>query len=131
MPFITFLEFRRDFIASSLPSLSKPSDPPISFVRLNCFYRKTLDILPTSHLMLPVSTEHFLLSDENNFISRRQLERYKLNPQQIAGLVVEEVEMVGHRLNGHEFEQAPGDSEGQGSLVCCSPWGRKELDTTE
>ena len=34
-------------------------------------------------------------------------------------------------FNGHEFEQAPGDGEGQGSLVCCSPWGRKELDTTE
>ena len=31
-----------------------------------------------------------------------------------------------HRLSGHEFEQTPGDSEGQGSLVCCSPWGRKE-----
>ena len=33
--------------------------------------------------------------------------------------------MVGwyHQLNGHEFEQAPGDSEGQGSLVWCSPWG--------
>ena len=29
------------------------------------------------------------------------------------------------------FEQIPGDSEGQGSLVCCSPWGHKELDTTE
>ena len=41
--------------------------------------------------------------------------------------------MIGwhHRLNGHEFEQAPGDSEGQGSLVCCSPWGHKESDTTE
>ena len=36
-----------------------------------------------------------------------------------------------HHLSGHEFEQAPGDSEGQGSLACCSPWGRKELDTTE
>ena len=36
-----------------------------------------------------------------------------------------------HQLNGHEFEQAPGDGEGQGSLACCSPWGRKELDTTE
>ena len=36
-----------------------------------------------------------------------------------------------HRLNGHEFEQALGDSEGQGSLACCSPWGYKELDTTE
>ena len=41
--------------------------------------------------------------------------------------------MVGwhHQLNGHKFEQAPGDGEGQGSLVCCSPWGRKESDTTE
>ena len=32
---------------------------------------------------------------------------------------------------GHEFEQTAVDSEGQGSLACCSPWGRKELDTTE
>ena len=41
--------------------------------------------------------------------------------------------MVGwhHQLNGHEFEQALGDGEGQGSLVCYSPWGHKELDTTE
>ena len=41
--------------------------------------------------------------------------------------------MVGwhHRLNGHEFEQTPGDSEGQGGLACCSPWGHKESDTTE
>ena len=36
-----------------------------------------------------------------------------------------------HRLNGHEFEQALGDGEGQGSLACCSPWGRTELDITE
>ena len=36
-----------------------------------------------------------------------------------------------HRLNGHEFEQAPGVGDGQGSLVCRSPWGRKEWDTTE
>ena len=44
-----------------------------------------------------------------------------------------EDEMVGwhHQLDGHEFEQALGVSDGQGSLVCCSPWGRKELDTTE
>ena len=41
--------------------------------------------------------------------------------------------MVGwhHQLNGHEFEQPLGDGEGQGSLVSCSPWGRKESDTTE
>ena len=36
-----------------------------------------------------------------------------------------------HQLNGHEFEQTPGDSEGHGSLACCSLWGLKELDTTE
>ena len=36
-----------------------------------------------------------------------------------------------HRLNGQEFEPTPGDSEGQEGLACCSPWGRKELDTTE
>ena len=42
-------------------------------------------------------------------------------------------EMVGwhHRLDGHEFEKAPGDGYGQGSLVCYSPWGCKESDTTE
>ena len=41
--------------------------------------------------------------------------------------------MVGwrHRLNGHEFEQAPGVVNGQRGLAYCSPWGRKELDTTE
>ena len=41
--------------------------------------------------------------------------------------------MVGwhHRLNGHEFEQTLGDGEGQGSLACCSPQGRKESDMTE
>ena len=44
-----------------------------------------------------------------------------------------EDEMVGcrHQLTGHEFEQALGFSDGQGSLACCSPWGVKESDTTE
>ena len=44
-----------------------------------------------------------------------------------------EDEMVGwhHRLNGYEFEQAPGVGDGQGGLACCSPWGHKESDTTE
>ena len=36
-----------------------------------------------------------------------------------------------HQLDGHEFEQTPVDGEGQGSLMCCSPWSRKELDMTE
>ena len=42
-------------------------------------------------------------------------------------------EMVGwhHQLDEHEFEQTPGEDEGQGSLARCSPWGFKELDTIE
>ena len=45
---------------------------------------------------------------------------------------VAEDEMVGwhHRLNGHKFQQTPRDTEGQGSPVCCSPWGHKESDRT-
>ena len=44
-----------------------------------------------------------------------------------------EDEMIGrhHWLNGHEFEQSPGIDDGQGSLACCSPWGRKDLGMTE
>ena len=46
---------------------------------------------------------------------------------------MEEDEMVGwhQQLNGHEFEQALGVGDGQGSLVCCSSWGHKESDMTE
>ena len=36
-----------------------------------------------------------------------------------------------HRFDGHEFEQDAGGGDGQGRLVCCSPWGCKELDTTK
>ena len=45
---------------------------------------------------------------------------------------VTEDEMVGwqDQLNGHEFEQTPGDSEGQANLACCSPWDHKESDMT-
>ena len=44
-----------------------------------------------------------------------------------------EDEMAGwpHRLDGHEFESTLGVGDGQGGLVCCDSWGRKELDTTE
>ena len=47
--------------------------------------------------------------------------------------VTTEDEVVGwdHQLHGHEFEQAPGVGDGHGGLVCCSPWGHKESDTTE
>ena len=46
------------------------------------------------------------------------------------GMTEDEMAQWHHRLNGHEFEQAPGIGDGQGGLACHSPWGRKESDTT-
>ena len=46
------------------------------------------------------------------------------------GATEDEIAEWHHWFNGHEFEQTPADSEGQGNQVCCSPWGHKELDTT-
>ena len=44
---------------------------------------------------------------------------------------MDEIAIRHHQCNGHELGQILGDGEGQGGLVCCSPWGRKESDTTE
>ena len=46
-------------------------------------------------------------------------------------MTADEMDGWHHQLDGHEFEQAPGVGDGQGSLVCCSPWGHKEPDKTE
>ena len=68
--------------------------------------------------------------DANNWLIRKGLDSGKDWRQKEKGTT--EDKMVGwhHWLSGHEFEQAPVD-DGQGSLACCSPWGRKESDTTE
>ena len=50
--------------------------------------------------------------------------------QEEKGATEDEMVKKHHWLNGHEFEQALGDSKGQGNLVCCSPWGCQELDLT-
>ena len=51
--------------------------------------------------------------------------------QEEKGMTEDEVVGWHHRLNGQEFEQDPGDGDGQGSLACYSAWGHKEWDTTE
>ena len=51
--------------------------------------------------------------------------------QEEKGMAEDERVWWHHRLNGHEFEWTPGDGDGQGGLVCCDSWGRKESDTTE
>ena len=53
---------------------------------------------------------------------------HDLNPSTKAGVIQDEIVGQHHQLSGHESEQTPGDSEGQGSLACCSPWGGKESD---
>ena len=57
--------------------------------------------------------------------------RRRRGGQEEKGTTEDELAGWHHRLDGHEFEQAPGVCGGQGSLACCSPWGRKELDVTE
>ena len=51
--------------------------------------------------------------------------------QEEKGMTEDETVRWHHWLNEHEFDQAPGVGDGQGSLVCCSPWGHKKLDKTE
>ena len=69
--------------------------------------------------------------DVKNWLSEKDPNAGKDWRQEKKGMI--EDEMVGwhHWLNAHEFEQAPGVGDGQGSLACCSPWGCRELDTTE
>ena len=64
--------------------------------------------------------------DAKNWLIGKDPDAEKNRRQEEKG--VTEVEMAGW-LNGHEFEQALGYGEGQRSLVCCTPWGGKELDT--
>ena len=57
-------------------------------------------------------------------------EQRSLAGKEEKGATDDEIVEWHHQLNGHEFEQTPGDTEGQGSLVCCSPWDSKKLDMT-
>ena len=70
-------------------------------------------------------------SDAKSWLIRKDPDAGKDWRQEEKGMTEDEMVEWHHRLYGHEFEQAPGDGEGQGSLECCSPWGHKELDMTE
>ena len=81
-------------------------------------------------LMLKLKLQHFghLMQRADSFEKTLMLGKIK-----VGGEGDDKDEMFGwhHLLNGHEFEQAPGVGDGQGSLPCCSPWSRKESDMTE
>ena len=69
--------------------------------------------------------------DVRNWLNGKDPDAGKDWRQEERGMTEDETIGWHHRLDGHEFEQAPGVGHGQGSLACCSPWGHKESDTTE
>ena len=69
--------------------------------------------------------------DAKNWLIRKDPDARQDWRQEEKGMTEDEIVGWHHWLNGHEFEQAPEDGEGQGSLVCCSPWGHRKSDTTE
>ena len=73
----------------------------------------------------------FWPSDAKNWLIGKDPDARKECRQEEKGMTEDEVVGWHYWLNGHEFEQALGVGNGQGSLVCCSPWGTKESDTTE
>ena len=69
--------------------------------------------------------------DAKNWLLGKDPDAGKDRRQEEKGTTEDEMLVWHHWLNGHKFEQTPGDNEGQGSVVGCSPWGHKESDTTE
>ena len=69
--------------------------------------------------------------DTKNWLIGKDPDAWKDWVQKEKGMIEDEIVRWHHRLNGHEFEQAPAGGEGQGSLACCSLWAHKELDTIE
>ena len=68
--------------------------------------------------------------DEKSWLTGKDPDAGKDWGQEEKGATEDEMVRWHHWLDGHEFEQTPGDGNGQGSLVCCSSWGLKESDTT-
>ena len=66
--------------------------------------------------------------DMKNWLIGKDSDAGKDWMQEEKGMIEDEMAWCHHQLDGHEFEQALGDSKGQGKLVCCSPWGCKESD---
>ena len=71
------------------------------------------------------------LPAEKNWLTGKDSDAGKDWRQEEKGTNEDETVGWHHQLDGHEFEKAPGGSDGQGGLACCSPWGHKESDTTE
>ena len=82
-------------------------------------------------LMLKLKLQYYGHLMWNNWLTLKDLDSGKDWRQEEKGMIEDEMVRWHHRLYGHEFEWALGVGDGQGSLACCSPWGRKESDTME
>ena len=141
--------YKSSLIKSCWPSKSGSLGIPSPFARSPCVMEKTLESPLKSKEFEPVNpkgnqswifirrtdaeTETPILwpPDEESQLIRKDPVAGKDPRREEKGTTEDEMLGWHHWFNGHEFEQAPGDGEGQGSLACCSPRGRKESDTTE
>ena len=126
LPFPSLEDFPDPGIEPGSPALQAPqrrwSQSILKEISPEYFTRRTGAEAEAPILWSPDMKNQFIRKDPDAGKDWRQEEKG-----------VKEDEMVGwhHWVNGHEFEQTPGDHEGQGSLECCSPWSCKELDTTK
>ena len=84
-------------------------------------------IAPFSIVQAPILWQ----PDSKNWLTGKDPDAGKDWRQEEKGTTEDEMVRWHHQLDRHEFEQAPGFGNGEGSLVCCNPWGHKELGTTE
>ena len=109
-----------------------------------CWFGDTIQpshpLSPSSHPALNLSSTKVVSKESTSVLWPPHVKCWLIGKDSDAGKDwgqeekgVTDDEMVGwyHQINEHEFEQTLGDSEGQGSLACCSPWGHKESDTME
>ena len=82
-------------------------------------------------LMLKLKLQYFWPPDVKNWLIGKEPDAGHNWRQEVKGTTEDEVVGWHNRLDGHDFEQAPGVGDGQGSPACCSSWGGKELDSTE
>ena len=82
-------------------------------------------------LMLKLKLQYFGHLVRRDDSLEKTLMLGKIESRRRRGTTEDKMVVWHHQLNGHNFENAPGAGEGQGSLVCCNPWGCKESDMTE
>ena len=85
----------------------------------------------TGRMDAEAETPILRLPDVKNWLTGKDPDAGKDWRQEEKGTTEDEMDGWHNQLDGHGFKQAPGVGDGQGSLVCCNPWGRKESDTTE